>query len=102
MEQLSSPTLARSVDEQVDMKHDMQSNAFLCIDSDSSAAEGPAASLLECARDLLYLGRGEGNGLIDQLLSIFQRGHFGISPFIGCVQLGSIALRLYPAEAMAM
>lgn len=82
LEEKSSPTEARSVEEQVDVEHELQSDAFFCFDADIRSTESPTLYLLACAEVLLHLSLGEGRCFIEKLLSIFQRKEFDFFTFL--------------------
>lgn len=72
-EQTSNPTRALSVDKQIDVEHDMQSDPIFCHDVYSIATQSPQVYLWEYAELHLHFNQGEGICLVDELLLMFQR-----------------------------
>lgn len=50
-------------------------------DLDSKATKSPGAYLLKCVEVLLHLGRGRKRGVVDELLSNYQRVGFNFPTF---------------------
>lgn len=81
MEQPSITSEARSIAEQVDTEHDVQSDSVFRHHADNSSTDSPEAYLLECSELLLQLSRGDRRHVDDELLSILQRASFCFSTF---------------------
>lgn len=81
---VSSPIEAFSVDEQVDVEHDQQSDAAFNHDANSMSTKSFGSYLLECAKVLFQLGLVEGRVIVDELLSIFQRTEVDFLLFLNC------------------
>lgn len=73
MKQLSNPTEAFIVDEQMNVEHDGQSNSVLCNGVDSRTTVSPGLYLLDCGELLLQLSSRKGCCFVNELVSVFQR-----------------------------
>lgn len=68
MEQASNLAEACSIDEQVDVDHDVHADSVSYRDENICATESPGVYPFECAGVLLQLSRVEGRSYVDQLL----------------------------------